>query len=169
MDEVTPPIKEEPDHEDPMEEIKVLQDPAYEDPDYTVYATKYHKIEKGTPKMFSDIDLFQLPILLTTSLINQELTLKNEYTKLQNSLADPARNDSFRSSLKHTLSDTKEMDLKINSDFSNIVTDRFEHIEDKVQSFLEIMISKGASIFLEQNESKLPHLKKLSKSLKVTR
>ena len=101
-------------------------------------------MEKNVPKLFSEVDLFQLPILLISSILNQEQTLKNEYTKLLNSLLEPEGADSFRSSTKNTLSDEREIEAKISNELTTVQTERFEHIEERVQSFLELIISKGS-------------------------
>ena len=126
-------------------------------------------MEKNVPKLFSEVELFQLPILLISSILNQEQTLKSEYTKLLSSLSEPGRSDSFRSSIKNTLSDEREIEAKISNELNTVQTERFEHIEERVQSFLELIISKGSCPFLEQSETKSLHMKRLSKSMRVLR
>ena len=141
-------------------EISILvipSDPTYYDPELTSLVAKYHKMEKHTTKLFSDIELVQGPLHLISSILNQENTIKNESSKLIGTGSGSASNqiaELFKNNQKQQIGLKNIQDNKISDNISSIEIERFDLIEERIQMMLEYLISKGTCSFLEQNDSK---------------
>lgn len=133
----------------------IPSDPAYYDPELSNLVAKYHKMEKHTTKLFSDVELIQGPLYLISSILNQENTVKNESSKLIGS--GPASNqiaELFKSNQKQQIGIKNTQESKILQNISSIEIERFDIVEERVQMMLEYLISKGTCSFLDQNDSK---------------
>lgn len=93
----------------------------HQDTEYVHLVNKYHKMEKNTTQLFSEIELFQAP-----------LSFSSFESVWNNTISDP-----FSSALKRYATDDKELDIRVNNEIEDTEINRLDIIEDKTHSMIE--------------------------------